>query len=98
MTGHIDGVGAVVRMEERGDCLELDIASPKPLMRLIAVKGSIAVDGVSLTVNAVGEESLSVMLIPYTRARTIAGRYGLGQRVNLEADLLARYLDRLHGG
>ncbi|MHB1544088.1 MAG: riboflavin synthase [Gammaproteobacteria bacterium] len=97
VSGHIDGVGVIIRMETRGDCMELEIESPESLMRLMAVKGSIAVDGVSLTVNTVDAGSLSVMLIPFTRAQTIAGHYVLGQRVNLEVDLLARYLDRLRG-
>ncbi len=95
VSGHVDGVGTIVRMEPRGECIELEIELPESLMRWIAVKGSVAIDGVSLTVNTVGHGTLAVMLIPYTLAHTLARFYTVGQRVNLETDLLARYLDRL---
>lgn len=95
VTGHIDGVGVILRTENRGDCMEVEIEPPESLMHFMAVKGSVAIDGVSLTVNAVGARSLTVMLIPYTREQTLAGGYARGQRVNIEVDLLARYVERM---
>ncbi len=98
VSGHVDGLGTLIRLDPRSECMELEIEVPPSLLRFMAFKGSIAVDGVSLTINAVTRRGISVMLIPYTRARTISGQYFMGQRVNLEVDLLARYLDRLREG
>jgi riboflavin synthase len=88
--GHVDGVGVVV---EPG--AELAVSLPPELARYVAEKGSIAVDGVSLTVTEAGATSFSVALIPHTLQNTVAQNYRRGTRVNLEVDVLARYLERL---
>ncbi len=95
VAGHVDGIGTVVGVRERGDALELDISAPAPIARFIAPKGSIAVDGVSLTVNAVAGETFSVTLIPHTLAVTRLGGKVLGSLVNLETDLIVKHIDRL---
>ena len=98
MSGHVDGVGLVERAEpvaEAGSVL-LELSSPSGLARFIASKGSIAIDGVSLTVNAVDGRHFSVNLIPHTLAVTTLGALRGGARVNLEVDLIARYVERLN--
>jgi riboflavin synthase len=97
VTGHVDGVGEVVSMESAGRSTRLVIAVPATLSRYIAAKGSVAVDGVSLTVNGVeGVEGVEfeVNIIPHTQAVTVIGEYARGTAVNPEGDLLARSLDR----
>jgi len=97
MSGHVDGVGVVEQVTavaEEGSAL-LDVAAPGELARFVAPKGSIAVDGVSLTVNAVDGRRFSVNLIPHTLAVTTLAALRAGARVNLEVDLIARYLERL---
>jgi len=93
--GHVDGVGTVVAVERERDGVRVGIEAPEPLFRYIAMKGSIAVDGVSLTVAAWSDPVFTVALIPYTLEHTIASEYRKGARVNLEVDLIARYLERL---
>jgi riboflavin synthase len=93
--GHVDGVGTVAAFDELGGSWRLAIDAPPALLRYIARKGSIAVDGVSLTVNAVEGSRFEVNIIPHTRAITTLSRLAPGARVNLEADLLARYLERM---
>ncbi|HUO44380.1 MAG TPA: riboflavin synthase [Burkholderiales bacterium] len=93
--GHVDGVGTVTRFEEAGDNRLLAIAAPHELARYIARKGSIAVNGVSLTVNAVHGSGFEVNLIPHTLAMTDLGALAPGARVNLEVDMLARYIEQL---
>ena len=95
MTGHVDGVGALAAREPVGGSLRLAFAAPQALARFIAAKGSIAVDGVSLTVNAVDAEGFEVNIIPHTAEATTLGRLQPGDPVNLEIDLVARYLARL---
>ncbi|MBU3736860.1 MAG: riboflavin synthase [Methylobacterium sp.] len=95
VSGHVDGVGQVVRFEAAGDCMVLTIRAPHAIARYIAVKGSIAVDGVSLTVNAVEQDSFSINLIPHTLAMTTLHQLGVGSRVNLEVDQIARYVERM---
>jgi len=95
VAGHVDGVGTVRRFEALGDNRLLEVEAPAPMARFIAVKGSITVDGVSLTVNTVDAARFSVNLIPHTLAVTTLGKFEAGRRVNLEVDLVARYLDRL---
>lgn len=98
VAGHVDAVGEVVALEELGASARLVIEAPAPLARLIARKGSIAVDGVSLTVNAVEGSRFEVNLIPHTRAVTALRNLAPRARVNLEIDMLARYVERaLHG-
>jgi riboflavin synthase len=96
--GHVDGVGIVASVERERDGVRVSIESPEALQRFIAMKGSIAVDGVSLTVAGVSDPAFTVALIPYTLEHTIASEYRKGTRVNLEVDLIARYLERLLAG
>ena len=97
MSGHVDGVGVVQRAEPvaEGGSVLLEVAVPGELARFVAPKGSIAIDGVSLTVNAVDARHFSVNLIPHTLAVTSLGALRAGARVNLEVDLIARYVERL---
>ena len=98
MAGHVDGVGIVTRFERAasdGENVELEIEAPAELARFIASKGSIAVDGVSLTINAVAGRRFSVNLIPHTLAVTTLGSLVPGARLNLEVDMVARYVARL---
>ena len=98
VSGHVDGVGRVVHVDELGGSARVAIEAPPALARYIAAKGSIAVDGVSLTVNAVDGARFEVNLIPHTRAVTTFRALAPGARVNLEIDMLARYVERaLHG-
>ena len=98
VSGHVDGVGSVISRVERDGYVQFRLAAPPELSRYIAHKGSIAVEGVSLTVNAVHGHDFELMLIPHTLERTTLGDLRAGSRVNLEIDLVARYLERLHGG
>ena len=95
--GHVDGVGKVVRVKPAGASRVLGVRAPAGLARYIARKGSVTVDGVSLTVNAVRGTEFEVNLIPYTLAATTLKHLRAGGRVNLEADPLARYAERLLG-
>ena len=95
VSGHVDGVGEVTAVEELGGSLRLALRAPEAIARYIARKGSVAVDGVSLTVNAVEGASFEVNVIPHTRSATTLGRLRAGDRVNLEVDMLARYAERL---
>lgn len=97
VTGHVDGVGRIIRLESVGDSKGMWINFPVPLANHIAPKGSIAVDGVSLTLVDVSQEAFSVCLIPHTLVSTTLGWKGPGSFVNLEVDLLSRYLERLLG-
>jgi riboflavin synthase len=93
--GHVDGVGTVRAVREDGFARVLEISSPSGLMRYLVLKGSIAVDGVSLTVSGVHDDRFSVSLIPETLERTSLGALGAGARVNLEVDVLAKHVERL---
>jgi riboflavin synthase len=95
VSGHVDGVGEVLRFDAVGDNRWLEIRAPAALARYIARKGSVTVDGVSLTTNSVDGASFSINLIPHTLAATTLGRLAPGSRVNLEVDLIARYCERL---
>lgn len=95
VTGHVDGVGEVVALEPAGRSTRLVVAVPTALSRYIAAKGSVAVDGVSLTVNAVDGAQFEVNIIPHTQAVTTWGASKPGDRVNVEIDMLARYVARL---
>jgi riboflavin synthase len=95
VTGHVDGVGEVVSVEPAGSSKRLVVAVPAALARYIAPKGSVAVDGVSLTVNAAGASEFEVNVIPHTQTVTVIGQYARGTAVNIEVDMLARYLERL---
>ena len=95
VSGHVDGVGRVVAFEDLGASARLEIEAPPELARYVARKGSVAIDGVSLTVNAVHAACFEVNVIPHTRAVTTLGILGAGARVNLEVDMMARYIERL---
>ena len=95
VSGHIDGVGEVVARQERGPALEVTFRGPAPIIRYVIHKGSIAVDGVSLTVNEVKDDTFSVVLIPHTRDVTHLARKPVGASINLEADLIGKYVERL---
>jgi riboflavin synthase len=95
VTGHVDGVGEVVDLAPAARSTVIRIAIPEALSRYVAQKGSIAVDGVSLTVNAVEGRMLEVNVIPHTQAVTVIGEYRRGAAVNIEVDIIARYLERL---
>ncbi|MBL8535547.1 MAG: riboflavin synthase [Betaproteobacteria bacterium] len=98
VTGHVDGVGEVVNVESLADNRKLEFRVPGELARYVARKGSITVNGVSLTVNRVGDDCFSVNLIPHTLAVTNLGDLERGSRVNLEVDLIARYVERMLSG
>jgi riboflavin synthase len=95
VSGHVDGIGEVITRESSARAESFSIAAPDSLAKYIAHKGSITVDGTSLTVNAVNENRFDLTIIPHTLENTIIGGYQAGTKVNLEVDLLARYLERL---
>jgi riboflavin synthase len=95
VSGHVDGVGAVIRVSRAGDNRVVTVKAPPGLARYIARKGSVAVDGVSLTVNAIKGAEFSVNLIPYTLGATTLAGLRAGDKVNLEVDMMARYAERL---
>ena len=95
VSGHVDGPDTVERVEGAGDNQVVAFSVPSGLARYIARKGSVAVDGVSLTVNAVDRSSFTVNLIPHTLANTNFGRLKPGAKVNIEIDILARYVERI---
>jgi riboflavin synthase len=97
VSGHVDGVGEVVSRRPDGRSERFTLRAPAALARYIAAKGSITVDGVSLTVNTVDGAGFGVNIVPHTLAHTSLGALRAGSRVNLEVDLLARYLERLLG-
>jgi riboflavin synthase len=97
VSGHVDGVARLVERWPEGDSVRFTIEAPPGLMRLIASKGSVALDGVSLTVNEVEGSRFGVNIIPYTLAHTSLGEAKSGQRLNLEIDTIARYVARLLG-
>ena len=97
VTGHVDGLGEVESVEEVGDYIQFTIKVPQVLSRYFATKGSACVDGVSLTVNTVSENNFTFMTIPHTLSVTTLGSLDRGSAVNLEIDIIARYLDRLIG-
>ena len=101
VTGHIDGVGSVHSMRDDARSLRMEFDLPRILGRYVARKGSICVDGVSLTVNGVSDHDnatrFDVNLIPHTRTQTIMRNYKVGTRVNIEIDIIARYLERMQG-
>jgi riboflavin synthase len=93
--GHVDGLGTIWDVREEGFSHVVTIGAPPEIMRYVIEKGSIAVDGVSLTVSGLGEDWLQVSLIPETLERTILGEATTGTPVNLEVDVLAKYIERL---
>ncbi len=90
--GHVDTVGTVERIEKRSNGTDFFITIPKEFMRYVIPKGSVTVDGVSLTVNGVSQEGFRLTVIPHTMRETLFGSYRIGTRVNVETDLFARYV------
>ncbi len=97
VSGHVDGLARVTNISHDARSQRWEFSAPQALMRFIAVKGSVCLDGVSLTVNEVQDDRFSVNLIPHTLAKTSLAQRVVGEYVNLEVDLIARYLDRLRG-
>lgn len=95
VSGHVDGIGEVIERRDEGRSVRFRIKAPEELARYIALKGSITVDGISLTVNGVDGAVFELNLVPHTLQETTMVGYGVGQQVNLEVDLIARYLERL---
>lgn len=95
VSGHVDATAEVTTRQEAGDSLSFIITPPRELLRFIAVKGSVCLDGVSLTVNQLYQDSFVVDIVPFTQQQTIIQNYQPGYKVNVEVDLIARYLERL---
>jgi len=95
VSGHVDGLGAVVNKSEDARSIRLEIKVPAELKKYIAVKGSICIDGTSLTVNSVDKRIIGLNIVPHTQQRTVIQHYVKGTKVNLEVDLVARYLETL---
>ncbi len=95
VSGHVDGLGTVRARREEARSVRFDIEVPQTLKRYVAQKGSICVDGVSLTVNALRDNVFDVNIIPHTMSHTTFGHYAVGSRVNLEVDVVARYVERM---
>ncbi len=95
VSGHVDGIGELERLEPVGRSTEMRFKTPAPLSHYLAEKGSITIDGVSLTVNRVDGRNFDVNIVPHTLAATVIGGYAVGQLVHLEVDLIARYVERL---
>ena len=98
VSGHVDGVGEVVSLNEDARSVRVVLRAPDELAKYIAHKGSICIDGTSLTVNAVNGAEFDLNIIPQTMAETVFAKYQTGTRVNLEVDVIARYLERLLQG
>lgn len=94
VTGHVDAATRILAVQSQGDAVKVRVALPAELARFVAPKGSVALDGVSLTVNAVGADWFELMLIPHTAKVTTLGALDVGARLNVEVDLLARYVVR----
>ena len=97
VAGHVDGLASVIAREDITDMARFTLRAPHALSRFIAQKGSVALDGVSLTVNTVTGDDFSVLIIPHTLSVTTLGMWRLGDQVNLEVDTIARYAARLMG-
>lgn len=97
VTGHVDGVGVLRKRQKGQKHIELEVAVPSHLGRYLVEKGSIAVDGISLTINRCGPDWFGLTLIPHTIARTTLAVKGVGAKVNIECDILGKYVERLLG-
>lgn len=98
VSGHIDGTGTITERYDDARSIRLTVSVPEPLRRYTAHKGSICIDGVSLTINALSENGVELNIIPHSAAQTIIAHYQPGTVVNLEVDIIARYLERLLTG
>ncbi|MEM6962896.1 MAG: riboflavin synthase [Myxococcota bacterium] len=97
VSGHVDGVGSIYAVQPLGDALQVTVEVPSELAPFLASKGSIAIDGISLTINRVRDRTFDVVLVPYSRAETRLDRKKPGSEVNIEVDILAKYVARLLG-
>lgn len=95
VSGHVDGVGEIISIHKDARSIRYRLRAPAELARYIAHKGSICIDGVSLTINAVDGAAFDLNIVPHTQQKTLFGEYKTGTRVNLEVDVIARYLERL---
>jgi riboflavin synthase len=95
VSGHVDGVATLVEQRQENESVRLTFEAPEKLAKFVAAKGSVALDGVSLTVNEVSGARFGVNIIPHTQSVTTFGGYLVGDRVNMEIDMLARYVARL---
>lgn len=95
VTGHVDGIGILRDRQQDGNAIQLTIEAPEEIIRYCVPKGSITVDGISLTINEVSNRSLAVAIIPHTAKVTTMGLKQIGETVNLEADLIGKYVERL---
>jgi riboflavin synthase len=98
VAGHVDGVGRIAGHAHRGEALDVTVSCPVPLLRYVVAKGSIAIDGISLTVNTVDGSGFSVSLIPHTQGATTLAHKTVGAMVNLEVDLIGKYVEKLLEG
>lgn len=98
VSGHVDGIGEVTQRKTTARAEHFVVKAPVDLSKYLAFKGSVAVDGISLTLNAVAEDEFELTIVPHTLAETTMAKYQPGTKVNLEVDLIARYLERLQGG
>jgi len=95
VTGHVDGIGEVVSLEANPQSVELTVRVPEELARYVAKKGSICIDGISLTVNSVEHADVGLTIVPHTIEQTIISGYVPGTRINIEVDIIARYVERI---
>ncbi len=95
VSGHVDGLGEVTRFENLGDCWLLAICAPHAISKYVAKKGSVCLNGVSLTVNSIEKDTFSVNIIPHTLQNTTLGELKAGVKLNLEIDQIARYVERM---
>ncbi|MCL9782182.1 riboflavin synthase [Vibrio sp. S4M6] len=95
VSGHVDCVGTITGAQQKGRATEYWVEIPKEYSRYVAEKGSITVDGISLTINDVAEHSFKLTIVPHTSSETTISDFQVGKRVNIEVDLLARYMERL---
>ncbi|MDG3087318.1 riboflavin synthase [Vibrio hannami] len=95
VSGHVDGVGTIVERNQVGRAIEFWVEMPSDLMRYVAPKGSVTVDGISLTVNDLRKNSFKLTIVPHTTEETTIDNFNVGRKVNLEVDVLARYMERL---
>jgi riboflavin synthase len=98
VAGHVDAVGHIVQVAPRAEAIDVTVSAPAEQLRYVIEKGSIAVDGISLTVNAVDAATFTVSLIPHTQGATTLAKKGPGGAVNLEVDLIGKYVEKLVGG
>ena len=95
VSGHVDGIGEIKGITPVGESRRIEISLPAPIAKLVATKGSVAVDGISMTANGVTPDSFEINVIPHTQQHTTLGGAKAGDKVNLEVDMLARYVQRL---